>query len=568
VEQLAPQLSLAVQNARLRERQRSTRQTLEAVMAATEAGILVSDLRERLSLANRAASEILGLDFAAMIGSPMRELVAERIKWRFKNPEAYEKRLFHIYDHPAVVARDPVETVEGRMLERFAAPVRDVAGALIGRVEILTDVTEARRALAEAQRLAEEKAALLEREERRAQEEVALTRAAHVMASALTRADIHEHLVLQAERLTGASKSAVLLADPRGDLVPVAMRNFRPDTERRMIFRRGEGILGRVVSSHRAFICNDTQADPRVAQNIVGPEGIRSFMHIPLILGDRLYGVLAVNSTEPRAFGERELRVMTELARHAASALQNALQFEQERYIAETLQQALLADAPSAGPGLDVATLYRAAPGSLVGGDLHSVWRLPDDRVAVLVGDVSGKGVDAAGVTAMVRYMCEALALREHDPGALMTELNGLLWARLAEDALVTAFLAIIDREDNSLRWCSAGHPPPLLVSAAGEVRALEDPGPPTGAFPDADYVVRRAPFEPGDLLFIYTDGLSEARRGGVPFGEEQLREAVLEVVDEPVEGLARSVYAAARIWSEGRVTDDVAIAVVRRTAH
>jgi serine phosphatase RsbU (regulator of sigma subunit)/PAS domain-containing protein len=567
LELLAPQISLAVQNAQLREGHRRTRLTLEAVLEATENGILVCDTRGRLSVANRAAGELVGIDVGAAIGQPMRELVADRLKWRFKNPDAFEERLRWLYDHPAEVGRDEVETVEGRTLERFAAPVVDTSGANIGRVEVLTDVTEARQALAEAHRLAEEKAALLEREERRAQEEVALTRAAHVMASALTRADIHDHMLEQAAQLVGAPKTAVLVVDPRGDLVPAATRGFSIDAEKRMIFRRGEGVLGRVVSSQRAFICNDVDADPRVSQRLVGPEGIRSFMHVPIVLGERLYGLLSVNSGEVRAFGERELRVITELARHAAAALQNALQFEQERHIAETLQQSLLAEELPTVPGLQVATLYRAAAGSLVGGDLYNVWRLPGGEVAVLVGDVSGKGVEAAGVTAMVRYMSEALALRHTDPADLVSELNGLLCARLGDGVLVTLFLAVITPEANDLAWCNAGHPPPLLISPSREVRPLGDPGPPAGAFLDARYRPASTLFEPGDLLFICTDGLLEARRHGRIFGDERVREAVLEMIDEPPGALARSAYAAARVWSEGRINDDVAIAVVRRTA-
>jgi serine phosphatase RsbU (regulator of sigma subunit) len=288
---------------------------------------------------------------------------------------------------------------------------------------------------------------------------------------------------------------------------------------------------------------------------------------VPLVLGERIYGLLSVNSSRPRAFGETELRVLSELCRHAASALQNALQFEQERHIAETLQQALLSDEPPDVPGLALATLYRAAAGSQVGGDLYSVWSLPDGRTGVLVGDVSGKGVEAAGVTAMVRYMTEALSLRESDPALLFTELNGLLTARLPDASMVSAFLTVIDVPASRLVWCSAGHPPPVLIGPTRRLRTLEDPGPPLGAFADSEYRANGEPFEPGDLLFIYTDGLVEARRRGRIWGEDRLAETLLADIDQPPAQLARRVYAAARIWGGGRIADDVAIAVVKRTA-
>ena len=273
--------------------------------------------------------------------------------------------------------------------------------------------------------------------------------------------------------------------------------------------------MGRVLAARRPFICNDTEAEQRVSSRITGPEGIRSFMHVPLVLGDRVYGLVSVNSSQVRAFGERDLRVVGELARHAASALQNALQFEQERHIAETLQQALIAEELPALDGLELAALYQAAAGSQVGGDFYSAWPIDDGRLAILVGDVSGKGVEAAGMTAMVRYMAEALSQHARDPAELVAELNVLLHARLPDASLVTLVLAVLDTAGDRLAWCSAGHPPPVLIDAAGEQRALEDPDPPCGAFSEADYCAHEEPFREGDVLVLYTDGIIEARRTG-----------------------------------------------------
>jgi PAS domain S-box-containing protein len=563
---LAPQIALTARNHQLAARSRRTRQTLEGVISSTRMGVLVSDLRGRLSLANRSASEILGIDLESAIGRPMRELVSERLKWRFINPEEYADRILAIHADPTREATDDVETVDGRAIEHTSSPVRDPSGQLVGRVDILTDVTPARSALSDARRLAAERAELLEREERRAQEEMALTRAAHMMASALTPSDIHEHLLDQAHTLAPAcEKSAVLAVDTRGVVVPVAVRGFAEDTIKRMIFRSGDGVVGRVMVNRRPFICNDTDADTRISSRITRPEGIRSFMHVPLVLGEKAYGLISVNSSQPRAFGERELRVITELARHAATALQNALQFEQERHIAETLQQALITEELPTVPGVELAALYQAAAGAEVGGDFYNAWPLPDGRLAVLVGDVSGKGVEAAGMTAMVRYMTEALAHREPRPGRLVSELNALLNARLPAGALVTLVLAIVDAERDTLSWCSAGHPPPVLVTADGERRALDDPDPPCGAFDAQPFHEHVTPFAEGDLLLLYTDGIIEARRQGREFGEEGLGMALDEASGEEPGRLVRSIYAAARTWCGGRLTDDVAIAAVKR---
>ena len=564
---LAPQIALSARNAQLAARSRRNRQTLEGVIASSRLGVIVSDSRGRLSLANAAVGSLLGIDLAPMVGRPMRVVIDEVLKWRFTNPEEFGARAHHIHSDPAVEAIEDRETVDGRAIEYSSSPVRDASGAIVGRVDMLHDVTPARLALADARRLAAERAQLLEREERRSHEEVALSRAAHAMASALTPSEIHEILLDNAHALVGACHKSAVLAGDRGMLLPAATRGFSEETIRHMTYRAGEGYVGRVVTDRRPFICNDTLVDERVSRRIVGPEGIRSFMHVPLVLGDRVYGVVSINSHHPRAFGERELKVIDELALHAASALQNALQFEQERHVAEVLQQALLAEELPQVEGLELAALYQPSGGSEVGGDFYSAWPLADGRLAILVGDVSGKGVEAAGLTAMVRYMAEALSQHLAEPAELVQELNDLLCVRMADGALVTLVLAVVDADRDRLVWCSAGHPPPVLIQADGGLRALDDPDPPCGVFPCERYHQTEEPFAPGDLLVLYTDGLIEARRKTREFGEEGVHHALLEARDERPDRLARMVHLAARTFCGGRLSDDVAIAVVKRTS-
>jgi len=563
---LAPQIALIARNHQLAARSRRNRQMLEGVIASGSMGVIVSDVRGRLQLVNGAAGRILGIDLTPLVGTPIRTVIGERVKWRFTNPEDYAAHVLGAYDQPAGEARHEVETVDGTAVEYSSSPVRDPEGRIVGRVDILTDVTTARGALAEARRLTAEQAGLLEREERRAQEEVALSRAAHLMASALTAAEIHGHLLDQAHAVVpGCEKSAVLGIDARGDVLPLATRGFSEATIQRMKFHSGKGTVGRIMVDGRPFICNDTAVDDRLSRQITGPEGIRSFMLVPLVHGGRVLGLVSLNCLAPREFHERDVRLVTELARHAAAALRNALQFEQERHIAETLQQSLIAEELPTVPGLELAALYQAAAGSLVGGDFYSAWRLRDDRLALLVGDVSGKGVEAAGVTAMVRHMAEALSQHRTDPAVIVGDLNELLCPRIPEAGLVTLVLATVDTAGDTLRWCSAGHPPPVLLGADGAYRTLDDPDPPCGVFTGQAYHQAEEPFGPGDTLVLYTDGLIEARRQGREFGEAGLREAILAAAAEEPADLARAVHGAARDWCGGRLSDDVAIAVVRR---
>ena len=558
-----------MRNHQLTARNRRNRHTLEAVISSSPMGVVVADLRGRLSIANDAAAEILGIELEPVVGHAMGTVIDEHVKWRFVNPDEFaapgarDARRPHARGHPR--RRDG-----GRAIHR-ASPRRRCAttsGGVVGRVIMLHDVTRARTALADARRLAADRAALLEREERRAQEEVALTRAAHAMASAVTEIDIDERLLEDAHLLVPrCEKVAVLTVDRRGQILPVVTRGFSERSVRGMDFRTGEGVVGRVIVSGRPFVCSDTEVDVRVSRRLTRPEGIRSFMHVPIVLAERVYGLVSVNSSLARAFGERELRVVTELARYAASALQHALRFEQERHIAETLQQALLAERLPEVEGLELAALYEPAAGSQVGGDFYNAWPLSDGRLALLVGDVSGKGVEAAGVTGMVRYMAEALSQHCSDPADLVTQLNELLCPRMADGSLVTLVLAVVDQARDELHWCVAGHPPPVILSAAGDYRRLDDPDPPCGVFPGTTFRAGVARFAPGDLLVLYTDGVIEARRAHREFGEDALRDVLVAGAKDSPADLARGTYAAVRDWCGGRLGDDVAIAVVKRSA-
>ncbi len=566
LEALAPQISLAVQNALLRDHQEHNRQIMEAILATTQNGVLVIDTDGIVSLVNRAYGELLDIPTEGLAGQPAEKILRELVRPRFTDPDAFERIAIRVESKPNVVLRDQMETIDGRIIERFSAPAHDSDGHMLGRVVILSDITVRHRALMDARSLAQENAELLQREEERAQEELTVARAAHMLASALTRTDIHDHLVDQIANLIPSGRVVLFDVRRRGDIIAVATRGFPEDADlSRLRTRRGMGVAGRVADSRRTLVCHDVIVEPNLVLGPMEAMGTRSVLAIPIELADRAYGVLAVYSPETHAFDERLLRVFQELAQHAEAAIQNALLFEHERRIAEGLQDALLAEEPPVVPGLEIATLYRAAGGAMVGGDIHNVWLLRPDLVAVLVGDVAGKGIPAAGTTGMVRFMLEGLAVREHDPAALFDQLSPMIQSRMGDAAFVTAFLAIIDVGANQLIWTNAGHPPPIVVHADGTSSTLEAPDPPLGFIDDTSYRSHRETFDPGSLLVITTDGITEAGPPEDQFGEGRFNDAVRALADRPVHDIAQGVYNAARQYAESPMHDDVALAVVRR---
>jgi len=182
----------------------------------------------------------------------------------------------------------------------------------------------------------------------------------------------------------------------------------------------------------------------------------------------------------------------------------------------------------------------------------------------VLVGDVAGKGVETAALSAMVRFFVEARSWDSLDPATILEQANSMLLGRLPRDAFVTAFLGILSTD--SLRYTNAGHLPPLHVRG-GSVRPLDGHGLPIGVLEGQTYTSSELELASGDLVFAHTDGLIEARRGGEMYGAERLARFVAgaATTQSPKE-LVRAVHEEVTGWADG-ISDDAVALALRRTA-
>jgi serine phosphatase RsbU (regulator of sigma subunit) len=215
--------------------------------------------------------------------------------------------------------------------------------------------------------------------------------------------------------------------------------------------------------------------------------------------------------------------------------------------------------------GFDTGLVYSPSGQAAGGGDLFGLWRLPSGSVALLVGDVSGKGIEVAAISAMVRFFVEARTWDAADPAEVMCQTNALLRRRLPGTTFVPIVMAVIN--DETIRWCNAGHPPPVLLAADGTDLELTGTGLPLGVDEAAQYTTGTAPFRAGDVLFVSTDGLTEARREGRQFGDERLGPLLAEHgrTLEP-DALVRLLHREAEAWAP-ELNDDVVILAVRRQA-
>lgn len=302
----------------------------------------------------------------------------------------------------------------------------------------------------------------------------------------------------------------------------------------------GQYKIGAIAADRRAHLTNHVLGDPKVHdQEWARREGLVSFAGYPLVVGDEVVGVMAMFSR--RAMPESTLRALASVAdavavgieqTRGAQAIIDLLAREQaareeaeraaERYasMAKTLQQSLLPPHLPDVPGLDLAARYHwAGDGSVVGGDFYDVFPVAGGRWGVVIGDVSGKGVEAAAVTAIARHTIRAAALDARGPAEVLHRLNTAILLHDVGDRFCTVALAFCALAGGAIDISLAigGHPLPLVLDEDGAVRTVGAPGNPIGMFDDADVGEADFRLPPGSTMLLFTDGLLEAR---APSGE------------------------------------------------
>jgi len=301
---------------------------------------------------------------------------------------------------------------------------------------------------------------------------------------------------------------------------------------------------------------------------IVRELGIQSSLSVPLIARGRTLGALSLFSTNPDIrYGESDVRLAEEVARRAAVRIDNARLYEERDHTAKVLQRSLLPPSLPSIPHVELAARYLpVGEGNEVGGDFYDVFDCGGGNWAAAVGDVCGKGPEAAAVMGLARHTLRAVARFEHKPSALLRELNRALLEQSVEERFCTVCHLRLRPSRDHLRitLCSAGHPLPLLLRRDGRVSSVGETGQLIGVFPEVSLVDSVVDMDPGDTLLIYTDGATEQRREAVA-GEERLRDAFAASLGKDAEETAAWVEEALRsARGSSPQRDDVALLVIR----
>jgi len=374
---------------------------------------------------------------------------------------------------------------------------------------------------------------------------------------------IMQRVVVEATEAIGSESGMVLLKDNSEWVLKTA--HGLPSEHMGRRFTESEAKATELaVKTKKPVVINDAANDERVNPEVMRELNIHSLMAVPLILKEEAIGAMLFQyHSMPVAFKEADVDFARKLAVSVGLSVANARLFAIEQNIADTLQEALLT-VPERINKIDFGHLYRSATESArVGGDFYDIFEIDDDMVAVLIGDVSGKGLAAAALTSAVKNSIKAFCFHEASPAVIVSKTNDLIAKSSGASVFVTLFLALIDTRTGGMVYCNAGHPPGLLRRHAGTVATLETRSPAIGIFGGMVFSDSSLVLKAEDMLILYTDGIVEARYDRDFYGEAKLLDFIKSVKNPNAKTLPGKILKSVRGFTGGPLQDDIAIIVV-----
>ena len=349
-----------------------------------------------------------------------------------------------------------------------------------------------------------------------------------------------------------------------------AVRGYDIDELSDLHLKLGEGFIGHVAVSGEPIISPDVRENPVYVN---ARDRTRSEMVAPIISNDEVIGVFDLESDELDSYSKDDLDILMLLAAQVAIIIEKVMLHEQliekkrlegQLEVARQVQLELLPANDPELAGYDISAYN--FPTEEVSGDYYDWVSIYEDQIAIVIADVSGKGVPAALLMAFLRASLRAATHIGYATHISMAKVNYLLWESIERNQFVTAFYGILDGPNRTLSYSNAGHNPPLLVSPSGQHRFIERGGLPLGMFRDTRYHEYYLSFEPGDLLVLYTDGVTEANSpSGEEFGRERLASAVKANSSLSSRELIASLQREVLNWTDGvGASDDVTFFVIK----
>jgi sigma-B regulation protein RsbU (phosphoserine phosphatase) len=377
-------------------------------------------------------------------------------------------------------------------------------------------------------------------------------------------------LVFQVVRYDAAG---IYLADKETQWITrQTIRGYDPTRDEAVRLKVGKGLIGWVVKTGRGVVVPDVRTDPRYVD--ARPQ-TRSEMVAPIRIGSETIGAFNLESDDPDAYEEEDMNLLMAFAGQAAVAIERTRlheevlakrRLEEGVEIGRRIQRTFLPERNPEFPRHDIAGANFSS--ELVGGDYYDFIRIADQHLGIVVGDVSGKGIAAALIMASFRASLIAEIRNNYAIRTVFAKVNRLLWESVEPDRFVTALYGVLDAETRRFTYVNAGHNPALLYRAGSDrFESLDATGPLLGTFESATYKERYVEIQPGDVLALYTDGVTEAIGPQEElFGEERLREVIRARRGEPAGLLVRGIWEAVQAFQGGEPDDDLTVVAVKGT--
>jgi serine phosphatase RsbU (regulator of sigma subunit) len=375
-----------------------------------------------------------------------------------------------------------------------------------------------------------------------------------------------------------ADRCLLMMRDEHSEDLKVAVARLRDRVGEVGEIRVSRNVMDEVVIRGKSVLTSDAQHDPRFASGTVVLQGVRSVLAVPLGVSEKVFGIIYADSpiAEGR-FTEDHLKVLTTLASVAAIRVENARlvearlqqeRLERELQLAMEIQQRFQPTAPPVVPGYELQGI--SFPCYEIGGDYYDFIRREDGRLVIALGDVSGKGTAAALLMSSLHAAIHAQTGSHDTLVQTISAVNRYLAENIPPNRFVTLFYAELDPDSGALSFLNAGHNPPLIVHSAGTVEQLASGGLPLGIKADADYREGRTHLQMGDVLVIYSDGVTEAASpSGEEFGPTRLYEVVSRNVDASAAGIRDRIESALTKFSQGtQAADDITLVIEKRQAE
>jgi len=328
----------------------------------------------------------------------------------------------------------------------------------------------------------------------------------------------------------------------------------------------GEGVAGIAAKTGRPMILLDLQSkkSPYIFPKSIREEGLKTILSVPLETKGRIIGIINIYLKEIYYYKPLEINLLVALSNQAAIAIENARLYEAQFKVAQILQSIVMPQKDFVFPGIELG--YHYISSLELSGDYFDLIPLGTTKFSLVIADVSGKGPPAAIYTARAKYILKSYAIAGYQPREILSMVNYMIVPETGDEKFISLFYVEVDLKKKLLRFCSAGHEPPIYgCQKTKDLKLLETEGLLIGVSYDAKFKQEEIPFDNGDILVLYTDGITEARASkGEIFGLERLMEIVKKCMHLDPQTISNRIYTAVQTYTRRKLNDDFSLLVVR----